>query len=76
MVRSARQEYSFYDYAELDAASTLKHEYLDGWVWAMAGGSPEHAGIAASVVVQQGAAELPAIGCQLAIDEIYRDPLA
>lgn len=49
MVRSARQEHSFREYVELDAMSPIKHEFLDGSVWAMAGGSPEHAGIAASV---------------------------
>src|SRR5690606_31274388 len=29
---------------------SIKHEFLDGLVWAMAGGSPEHAAIAANIV--------------------------
>jgi Uma2 family endonuclease len=46
---SARQVYSFDEYVELDAESRVKHEFLDGLVWAMAGGSPEHAAVAAAV---------------------------
>jgi Uma2 family endonuclease len=45
----ARQVYSFDEYVELDADSRVKHEFLDGLVWAMAGGSPEHAGLAAAI---------------------------
>ena len=32
----------------------MKHEFLDGNVWAMAGGSPDHAGIAANVSTSLG----------------------
>jgi Uma2 family endonuclease len=46
---SARQVYSFDEYVDLDADSRVKHEFLDGLVWAMAGGSPEHAAVAAAV---------------------------
>jgi len=35
---------------ELEEGSVIKHEFLDGVVYAMAGGSPAHAGIAASVI--------------------------
>jgi len=44
-----RQRFDFSDYVSLEEASTVKHEYLGGLVWAMAGGSPEHARIAANV---------------------------
>ena len=33
----------------LEETSTLRHEFFDGMMWAMAGGSPEHAGIAVNV---------------------------
>lgn len=46
----ARQQFTFADYVRLEESSKVKHEFLDGLVWAMAGGSPEHAGIAATVV--------------------------
>jgi Uma2 family endonuclease len=49
MTVSARQAYTFAQYVELDAESPVKHEFLQGNVWAMAGGSPEHAGITANV---------------------------
>jgi len=45
-----RQVYTFGEYIDLDADSRVKHEFLDGLVWAMAGGSPEHAALAAAIV--------------------------
>lgn len=36
--------FDFAEYVELEAASSTKHEFLDGRVFAMAGGSPEHGG--------------------------------
>lgn len=41
--------YSFREYVAHDAASSTKHEYLDGQIYAMAGGSPEHSALIASV---------------------------
>jgi Uma2 family endonuclease len=49
VVQPARQYFDFSDYVELEEASTVKHEYLNGLVWAMAGGSPAHARIIANV---------------------------
>jgi len=45
-----RSDRTFAEYVALEKMSTVRHEYLDGAVWAMAGGSPEHAGIAGNVV--------------------------
>jgi Uma2 family endonuclease len=45
-----RIHYTLEDYLSLEAASSVKHEYLDGQIYAMAGGSPEHAAMAATVV--------------------------
>ena len=50
MVQAARQLFSFTEYLALEELSPVKHEFLGGHVWAMAGGSPDHAGIAANVV--------------------------
>lgn len=49
MVQPVRQRFDFAAYVQLEEDSPIKHEFLDGVVWAMAGGSPDHAGIAANV---------------------------
>jgi Uma2 family endonuclease len=54
----ARQVFTFDDYVELEAASTTRHEFLDGQVWAMAGGSPGHAAIAGTIIRLLGQALL------------------
>lgn len=45
-----RVHYSFADYLALEASSNVKHEYLDGQIYGMAGGTPEHAALAAAVI--------------------------
>ncbi|MBI4956032.1 MAG: Uma2 family endonuclease [Myxococcales bacterium] len=41
--------YEYREYLAHERASNVKHEYLEGRIYAMAGGSPEHARIAASL---------------------------
>ena len=43
MVEPARQRFDFDEYVRLEAMSSVKHEFLGGHVWAMAGGSLNHA---------------------------------
>ncbi|GAC1351925.1 MAG: hypothetical protein NVS3B20_06550 [Polyangiales bacterium] len=43
-------QYTFTEYLALEASSNVKHEYLEGQIYAMAGGTPEHAALAATVV--------------------------
>ena len=50
MVHAVRQQFTFQEYLDLEERSQVKHEFLDGVVWAMAGGSPDHAAIAANVI--------------------------
>lgn len=50
MGREPRQRFTFGEYLALEDASPIKHEYLGGEVWAMAGGTPEHAAICANVI--------------------------
>ncbi|WP_437654874.1 Uma2 family endonuclease [Sorangium sp. So ce1182] len=45
-----RIHYTYAEYLALEASSNVKHEYLDGQIYAMAGGTPEHAAIAAAVI--------------------------
>jgi Uma2 family endonuclease len=41
---------TYAEYAAAESKSATKHEWLNGQVFAMAGGTPEHAGLAASVI--------------------------
>ncbi len=50
----ARHRYTWGDYLAFEEAGGAKHEYLDGDIFAMAGGTPEHALIAANVAGQLG----------------------
>ena len=47
---SHRIHYSYAEYLALEEASNVKHEYLDGQIYGMAGGTPEHAALAAAVI--------------------------
>lgn len=42
--------YTFQDYLALEEVSTVKHEFLDGEIYAMAGGSVLHAALSAAAV--------------------------
>jgi len=44
--------YTTAEYLAFEASSNVKHEYLAGQIYAMAGGTPEHAALAAGVVGQ------------------------
>jgi len=55
MGQPARLPYYTYDeYRRFEVGSNVKHEYLDGQILAMAGGSPEHATLAAAVIAELG----------------------
>lgn len=42
--------YGFDEYLAVEEISNVKHEFLDGHIYAMAGGTPDHAALAASVI--------------------------
>lgn len=42
--------YSYAEYASLEEESSIRHEYFDGEIYAMAGGTPDHAALAAAVI--------------------------
>ena|SRR5438552_595309 len=42
--------YAYSEYLALEASSNVKHEFLGGQIYAMAGGTPEHAALAAAVI--------------------------
>jgi Uma2 family endonuclease len=47
--------YTYQDYVRLEEESSTRHEFLAGEIVAMAGGTPEHAAMAAEVIVQLSA---------------------
>lgn len=51
-MRSAKRHhrYTYADYVGLEASSPTKHEFLDGEIFAMAGGTEEHSALAAEVL--------------------------
>lgn len=46
---ATRPRYTVQEYVRLEQYANVKHEYLDGQVGAMAGGTPEHARMASAV---------------------------
>jgi Uma2 family endonuclease len=50
MVAAAPQRVSYAEYLALEAQSPEKHEYIDGLVYAMSGGSPAHSKLSAMVI--------------------------
>jgi hypothetical protein len=56
MTAVAAARLSYADYLQLEAESGGKHEFWSGEVWAMGGGSPDHARIALAVAGELHAA--------------------
>jgi Uma2 family endonuclease len=50
----SRHRYTLEDYLGVEEMSGVRHEYLDGEIFAMAGGTPEHAALSAAVVTLLG----------------------
>lgn len=46
----ARHRYSVQDYLDVEEMCTVKHEYLEGDIYAMPGGTPEHAALSAAII--------------------------
>jgi len=50
MGEPAHHRFTFDQYLMLEEDSGSKHEFLDGQVWAMSGGTPDHAAVAGNVL--------------------------
>jgi len=50
MQSAPRHSYTFREYLALEETANIRHEFLNGEIYAMAGGTPEHAALAASIV--------------------------
>lgn len=49
-----RHRHSFLDYLQVEEMSAVKHEFLDGEIYAIVGGTPEHAALCAALIVLIG----------------------
>lgn len=58
-----RPHYAYAEYVALEEGSSVRHEYLGGEIYAMAGGSPDHAALAATLIRLLGARLPP--GCRI-----------
>ena len=47
---AAHRRYTIEEFVRLEEYSNVRHEYLDGHIYAMAGGTPEHGARAANVI--------------------------
>jgi Uma2 family endonuclease len=56
VVAPAHHRFTFDDYLGVEEDSVIRHEFLEGRIWAMAGGTPEHARICANVIALLGVA--------------------
>jgi Uma2 family endonuclease len=50
VVAPVHHRFTFDDYLRVEEDSVIRHEFLDGRIWAMAGGTPDHARICANVI--------------------------
>ncbi|WP_346291247.1 Uma2 family endonuclease [Sphaerothrix gracilis] len=51
MIQAADRTYTAIEYLELETASAERHEFLDGVIKLMTGGTPDHNGIAGNLLV-------------------------
>ncbi|HYD48706.1 MAG TPA: Uma2 family endonuclease [Terriglobales bacterium] len=64
MSQLARRRFTFLEYVRLEEYSNVRHEFFDGAIYAMAGGSPSHAALAARVI-RSLSAQLSSKGCEV-----------
>lgn len=62
--QSRLHAHTYANYLAHEAASNVKHEYLDGEIYAMAGGTPEHASLA-MVIGSSLVRQLEGKGCRV-----------
>lgn len=54
IVALSHHHYSFQDYLAVEEMGPVRHEFVNGAIFAMAGGTPEHAALSAAIVVLLG----------------------
>jgi Uma2 family endonuclease len=68
-VARRRNRYTYDEYLSLEADSNVRHEYLDGEIYATAGGTVEHALLAGAVIVELGV-QLRGGPCRVATSDL------
>jgi Uma2 family endonuclease len=63
-ILAPRHRYTFAEYLELEEVARVRHEFYDGEIYAMAGGTPEHAAISAAITSHMGA-QLAGMPCRI-----------
>lgn len=53
-IPAPRHRYTFSEYLEIEEIARVRHEYYQGEIYAMAGGTPEHAAMAAAITSMLG----------------------
>jgi Uma2 family endonuclease len=53
-MRSPHPRYTWQDYLRIEESSDVKHEFFDGQIYAMAGGTVEHSALAVAMTVALG----------------------
>ena len=66
--RIGHHRYTYADYVAVERDSSTKHEFLDGEIFAMAGGTEDHSAFCTEVLF----ALRGALGAELAVDTVYR----
>ena len=61
------RRYTVEEYFQIDEASETRHEYVDGHVFDMAGGTDTHSQITGPEAI----ASIPSIGIELPLAELY-----
>jgi Uma2 family endonuclease len=54
VLSAPRHRYTFEQYLEIEEIARVRHEFYDGEIYAMAGGTPEHAAMTAAIVAAFG----------------------
>ena len=54
VLRGPHHRHSFDEYLDLEETAGVRHEFLDGAIYAMAGGTPEHAAMCAAITASLG----------------------
>jgi len=68
-VPAHRVRYVYAEYLAIEAFSNVRHEFLDGQIYGMAGGTPEHAALAAAVITVLGP-QLLGSGCRTYVPDL------
>jgi Uma2 family endonuclease len=53
-IPAPRHRYTFEEYLEIEEVARVRHEFYEGEIYAVAGGTPEHAAMAAAITTMLG----------------------